>query len=121
MTPRFFIFKVKIFVTGLADIIGGGCNVEYEDCVKFVEVEAGTGRQVYRGEDGRYYLREVSRREPFAKWYICGKRRVFEDGSEPRANLIFECGGQKEKVRYDDWNGVAAYSDTFNQNFHKEM
>lgn len=28
----FFIFKVKIFVTGLADIIGGGCNVEYEDC-----------------------------------------------------------------------------------------
>ena len=46
---------------------------------------------------------------------------VFEDGSEPRANLIFECGGQKEKVRYDDWNGVAAYSDTFNQNFHKEM
>ena len=30
--------------------------------VKFVEVEAGTGRQVYRGEDGRYYLREVSRR-----------------------------------------------------------
>lgn len=31
MTPRFFIFKVKIFVTGLADIIGGGCNVEYED------------------------------------------------------------------------------------------
>ena len=86
-----------------------------------MEVEAGTGRQVYRGEDGRYYLREVSRREPFAKWYICGKRRVFEDGSEPRANLIFECGGQKEKVRYDDWNGVAAYSDTFNQNFHKEM
>lgn len=89
--------------------------------VKFMEVEAGTGRQVYRGEDGRYYLREVSRREPFAKWYICGKRRVSEDGSEPRANLIFECGGQKEKVRYDDWNGVAAYSDTFNQNFHKEM
>lgn len=30
--------------------------------VKFMEVEAGTGRQVYRGEDGRYYLREVSRR-----------------------------------------------------------
>lgn len=89
--------------------------------VKFVEVEMGTGQQVYCGEDGRYYLREVSRREPFAKWYICGKRRVFEDGSEPRANLIFECGGQKEKVRYDDWNGVAAYSDTFNQNFHEEM
>lgn len=27
-----FYFKVKIFNSGLADIIGGGCNVEYEDC-----------------------------------------------------------------------------------------
>lgn len=83
--------------------------------VSFVEIENGTGRQVYRGEDGRYYLRDVSNREPFAKWYICGKRRVFEDGNEPRANLIFQCGEQQEKVIYDDWNGVAAYSDTFIQ------
>lgn len=66
--------------------------------VSFVEIENGTGRQVYRGEDGRYYLRDVSNREPFAKWYICGKRRVFEDGNEPRANLIFQCGEQQEKV-----------------------
>ena len=70
--------------------------------------------------NGRYYLRDVSNREPFAKWYICGKRRVFEDGNEPRANLIFQCGEQQEKVIYDDWNGVAAYSDTFNPNFYKE-
>ena len=88
--------------------------------VRFVEIEEGTGRQVYRGEDGRYYLREVSNREPFAKWYVCGKRRVFEDGGEPRANLIFQCGEQQEKVIYDDWNGVAAYSDMFNPNFYKE-
>lgn len=88
--------------------------------VSFVEIENGTGRQVYRGEDWRYYLRDVSNREPFAKWYICGKRRVFEDGNEPRANLIFQCGEQQEKVVYDDWNGVAAYSDTFNPNFYKE-
>ena len=88
--------------------------------VSFVEIENGTGRQVYRGEDGRYYLRDVSNREPFAKWYICGKRRVFEDGNEPRANLIFQCGEQQEKVIYDDWNGVAAYPDTFNPNFYKE-
>ena len=91
-----------------------------DDRVKIVAVDGGTGRQVYRGEDGRYYLRDVSNREPFAKWYICGKRRVFEDGNEPRANLIFQCGEQQEKVIYDDWNGVAAYSDTFNPNFYKE-
>jgi len=86
--------------------------------VRFVEVEAGTGREVYRSvESGRYYLRSVSSREAFAKWLVCGARRVQDDGNEPRANLIFEHNGQKEKVTYDDWNGVCAYSATFNANF----
>lgn len=87
--------------------------------IKFDGIEGGTGREVYKGiETGRYYLRENHfPRETFAKWYICGKRRMPEDGNEPRANLIFECNGQREKVRYDDWNGVAAYGDTFNKDF----
>lgn len=87
--------------------------------VKFDGIEGGTGREIYKGiETGRYYLREnCFPCETFAKWYICGKRRTADDGDEPRANLIFECNGQREKVRYDDWNGVAAYGDTFNKNF----
>lgn len=88
--------------------------------VDFVEVEANTGREVYKGiETGRYYLREVSSREPFAKWLVCGKHRKQDDGSEPRANLIFQCGDQQEKVIYDGWNGVAAYESVFNQHFRK--
>ncbi len=88
--------------------------------VKFCEIEHNTGREVYKGIDTeRYYLRDNSYpREDFAKWYVCGKRRVPEDGDEPRANLIFEHNGEREKVRYDDWNGVAAYSDTYNRNFN---
>lgn len=87
--------------------------------VRFCGIEGGTGREVYKGIDTeRYYLREnFYPRETFAKWYVCGKRRTAEDGNEARANLIFECNGQQEKVRYDDWNGVAAYGDTFNSDF----
>jgi len=88
--------------------------------LKFVEIENGTGREIYKGIDtGRYYLRECEKKEDFAKWYICGKRRHTDDGDEPRPNLIFEYNGQTEKIRFDDWNGVAAYSDTFNKNFNR--
>lgn len=89
--------------------------------VMFVGIEDGTGREVYRGvETHRYYLREVHANQRFAKWYLCGERRVPEDGREPRPNLIFQLGDQTEKVVYDDWNGVAAYKEQFNKNFRAE-
>ena len=90
--------------------------------VIFVGIEDGTGREVYRGaETQRYYLREVYARQLFAKWYVCGERRVWEDGREPRPNLVFQLGDQTEKVVYDDWNGVAAYKDQFNKNFREKV
>ena len=87
--------------------------------VEFLGYEGGTGREVYKGiDDRRYYLREIYYpRENCAKWYVCGKRRKPDDGDEPRPNIIFECSGEREKVRYDDGGGVAAYSDSFNKNF----
>lgn len=89
--------------------------------VMFVGIEDGTGREVYRGvETQRYYLREVHANQLFAKWYVCGERRVWEDGREPRPNLVFQLGDQMEKVVYDDWNGVAAYKEQFNKNFRAE-
>lgn len=89
--------------------------------LEFVKIEPGTGREVYKGiESGRYYLRDVSTRENFAKWLVCGKRRRADDGNPPRANLIFQNGDQTEKVTYNDWNGVCAYSNTFNRNFRSK-
>lgn len=86
--------------------------------VVFDGLEEGTGREVYKGEEnGRYYLREVLRLERFAKWYVCGTRRCADDGLPPRANLIFMCGNQSEKLVYHDWNGACAYKETFNKNF----
>ena len=103
-------------------------NDFYNDTEKYPEkeiqltycgIDPGTGREVYKGVDGkRYYLRETHYpRERFAKWFVYGCKRAIDEGDEPRANLIFVFNGQKEKVRYDDWNGVAAYSDTFNEDF----
>ena len=87
--------------------------------LEFIGIETGTGREIYKGvKDKRFYLREnIFPREEFAKWLVCGKKRRIDDGAEPRANIIFICNGEKEKVTYKDWNGVAAYSDTFNKNF----
>ena len=91
--------------------------------VSFDGLEGGTGREIYKGIDtGRYYLREnYSPREDFARWYVCGKRRRTDDGDEPRANIIFEYNGKQERVTYDDYNGVAAYSNTFNKDFNTEV
>lgn len=94
-------------------------NPPKEIHLTYVGTDSRTGREEFRGTDtGRYYLREVSNREPFARWFVCGPRRTIDDGDEPRANLIFVLGDQREKVTYDDWNGVAAYSTTFNPNFN---
>ena len=92
-------------------------NPDTEIVLTFDGVEEGTGREVYRDADGRYYLREVSNREPFAKWYRCGKRRRTDDGDDARPNTIFKFKDQTEKVVYHDWNGTAAYEEQFNPNF----
>lgn len=87
--------------------------------VEFVGIENGTGREIYRGvETHHYYLREVLPRQKFAKWYVCGKRRMPDDGDDPNPNTIFQFGDQREKVVYDDWNGVAAYE--YNENFRSD-
>lgn len=87
--------------------------------VRFVQIENGTGREVYQDiESGKYYLREnFAPREQCARWLVCGKQRRTDDGDEPRPNLIFQCNEQTEKVTYDDWNGTMAYSTTYNPNF----
>ena len=84
--------------------------------VEFVGIENWTGMEIYRGIETRcYYLREVIPCQKFAKWYVCGKRRIPDDGDDPKPNTIFQFENQREKVVYDDWNGVAAYE--YNENF----
>lgn len=91
--------------------------------VTFIGIEGSTGRELYRSAAGRgkvtYYAREVYYpRENCAKWYCYGARNS-GDGWRPRANTVFDNHGHREKVRYDDWNDVMAYSDTFNVKFNQ--
>lgn len=87
--------------------------------VEFIDTDGRTGNEIYKDvNSGRYWMRQVSNKEDFAKWFVCGYHfpRI-EEGNEPRPNLIFVNGSQREKVTYHDWNGTAAYSNTFNRSF----
>ena len=89
--------------------------------VEFVEIENGTGREVYRGViNKRYYLRENHRDENVAVWAVCGKRRQVDDGDMPRANILFEHGKQLELVTYHD-GVVAAWDINYNKDFSSSM
>jgi len=109
------------------------CNLSQEDYrndparnlprtvkVRFVEDKAGENTEVWQNiESGQYYLRFLCR-EPFAKWMTCGNRMSgWQDQNTIRPNITFRHGAQEETVRYKDWNGSAAYADTFNPNFRK--
>ena len=88
--------------------------------VAFVERVPGEDTEVYKatGSD-QYYLRMLSRREPFAKWLMTSRNNGrYSDGPEIRANITFENNGQFEKIFYDDWDGPGAYKETFNPKFN---
>lgn len=88
--------------------------------VRFLGTKNGENTEVWQNTDsGCYYLRMLSN-EPFARWMTCGGRSTgWVDRKEIRPNVTFMNAenGEIETVRYDDWNGTAAYSDTFNPNF----
>lgn len=88
--------------------------------VEFVCDMEGECTEIWRRLDtGGYLMRQLCR-EPFASWLTCYKHQGWwEDGNRIRPNITFRHGKQTEKVRYDDWNGTAAYSDTFNPNFRE--
>lgn len=83
--------------------------------VVFHDDKSGERTEVYKNpETGKLYLRMLCN-DRFARWMSCDNHYI--DQGEIRANIIFQHGSQKEKVTYDDWNGNAAYSGTFNPDF----
>ncbi len=87
--------------------------------VEFVEMMYGEDTEIWKcQETGKYYMRQLFR-EPFARWLSCYKKHGnYQDRAEIRANITFRNGDQTETVTYNDWNGNAAYSDTFNPMFN---
>lgn len=88
--------------------------------VEFVCDIKGEYTEIWRRLDTGSYLMRKLYNEPFARWLTCFDRQGWwEDGNCIRPNITFRHGKQTEKVRYDDWNEVAAYSDTFNPHFRE--
>jgi hypothetical protein len=107
-------------------------NVYYNDIdrypeniidVEYVENMQGELTEIYRNkETGKLYMRQLASNEDFARWLTCRRdfRYQYTDCGCARANIIFKNENQTEKITYDDWNGHAAYSGTFNSNFRTE-
>ena len=90
--------------------------------VDYIEDKYGESTEIYKNrETGRLYMRMLCN-EPFARWMSCHRDSQYQytDDYEIRANIIFRHGQQTEKVTYNDWNGNAAYSNTFNPNFRED-
>ena len=88
--------------------------------VEFVCDMDGECTEIWRRLDTGGYLMRKLCNEPFARWLFCRERQGWwEDGASIRPNITFRHRKQTEKVRYDDWNETAAYSDTFNPNFRE--
>lgn len=95
-------------------------NPEKTIPLELIKIEREICREVYKGiEDENYYLRSVSNWENIAAWLIIKENDSLANGLPPKPNTIFKCGSEIEKVVYRDYNGVCAYSDTFNCNFGK--
>lgn len=76
--------------------------------------------EIWRRLDSGGYLMRKLCREPFARWLTCRKYpSSWMDRNSLRPNVTLRHGKQTETVFYDDWNGTAAYSSTFNPNFRK--
>lgn len=89
--------------------------------VQFVETMTGEDTEIWKRLDGKGYLMRQLCREPFARWLTCDRKQGgWLDGNNLRPNITLRNGDQTETVLYNDWNGTAAYSETFNPNFRKE-
>ena len=88
--------------------------------VEFVCMMETEPTEIWRRLDTEGYLMRKLCREPFARWLTCYKRQGWwEDGNSIRPNVTFRHGTQTETVFFDDWNGTAAYSSTFNPKFRE--
>ena len=88
--------------------------------VQYVETMTGEDTEIWKRLDGKGYLMRQLCREPFARWLTCDKKQWgWCDRNNLRPNITLRNGDQTETVLYDDWNGTAAYSETFNPDFRK--
>lgn len=93
-------------------------NKPLEISVKFVKDLYGTNERLFKGENGRYYIRQDNAREQCAVWLLAFKHKgEWTDNAPIRPNVTFVLGNERETVRYSNWAGTIVGSEDYNKAF----
>ena len=87
--------------------------------VEFIKNIDGTVDSIFKAiNKDKYYIRNDSEREKYAKWYSAFKQNgLWQDNAPIRPNVTFRLGEETEKVSYSNWNGPEVNSKDYNEKF----
>ena len=93
-------------------------NQPLEIKVSFVKELYGTNESLFKGENGKHYIRQDNAREECAVWLSAFKHKgEWVDNAPIRPNVTFVMGDKHEKVSYSNWAGTIVKSEDYNKAF----
>ncbi len=85
-------------------------NKPLEINVSFVKELYRGGEMLFKGENGKYYIRQDNAREECAVWLSAFRRQgEWEDNAPIRPNVTFVMGEARETVTYSNWAGTGVW------------
>lgn len=85
-------------------------NKPLEIKVSFVKNLYGSNETLFKGENGKYYIRQDNAREECAVWLSAFKYKgEWEDNASIRPNVTFVMGDERETVTYSNWAGPGVW------------
>ena len=86
-------------------------NKPLEINVSFVKELYRGGEMLFKGENGKYYIRQDNAREECAVWLSAFRRHgEWEDNVPIRPNVTFVMGEERETVTYSNWAGPGVWN-----------
>lgn len=86
-------------------------NKPLEINVSFVKELYGTNEGLFKGDNGKYYIRQDNPREECAVWLSAFKHKgEWVDNAPIRANVTFAMGEERETVQYSNWAGSGVWN-----------
>lgn len=93
-------------------------NQPLEIPVKFVRDLYGTNERLFKGENGRYYIRQDIPEQECAVWMSAFQHKgEWTDNARIRPNVTFVMGTEREQVKYSNWAGPIVRSEDYNKVF----
>lgn len=78
--------------------------------VSFVKELYHGGEMLFKGENGKYYIRQDNAQEECAVWLSAFRRQgEWEDNAPIRPNVTFVMGEERETVTHSNWAGTGVW------------